>query len=181
MPMDYGSITEICYVVCDLEKSVLTWAETIGAGPFFKVDAAPQNIIYRGKPSNETFKTALGFSGSTLIEFIQPTNDEPSVWHEILRKGEGVHHIYPNLRPLTAVEYDAEVTKYEKAGLQMVWSSVLPPLTRNCFFDAVDRIGCFIELLQIGEMDWGFMNAIHQAHLTWDRRRPYRNATELGG
>ncbi len=117
-----------------------------------------------------------------MFEFVQPTNDEKSVWQEIaLVKDEALHHIYPNMRPLTESEYDEKIAGYENAGLKMVWSSIAAPNSRNCMFDAIDRIGCFIEVLQIGEMDWGFMNAIYQAHLSWDGRKPHRSAADLFG
>lgn len=180
MTIPYGTISEICYVVRDLEKSVYTWAETVGAGPFFEVEVVLQDVIYRGRPAQDTFKAVLGFSGSTVVEFVEPESKAGSVWRELLGKKDlALHHIYPNMRPLTAAAYDDEVAKYEHAGLKMAWSSFAPPHGRNCMFDALDRIGCFIELLQIDEMGWTFMNAMHQAHLNRDQSRPFRSAAEL--
>lgn len=180
MTLPYGTVSEIAYVVRDLEKSVCSWAETTGAGPFFEIVAAPQDVVYRGRPAQDTFKAVLGFFGSTLVEFIEPTSRGDSLWRELLgTKDEVLHHVYPNMRPLTAVAYDEAVAAYERDGLQVVWSSVVPPYSRNCMLDARDRIGCFIELLQFGEEDWGFLMAIHREHLNWDRQRPLREAAEL--
>lgn len=181
MALAHGA-SEVCYVVRDLEKNVRSWAETTGAGPFFLVEAVPQNIVDRGRPSSARFLPALGFLGSTVIEFVQPLDNQPSLWREILdTKGEGVHHIYPGIRPLSAAEYDAQIAKYERSGLQVAWSSLAPPFGRNCFFDALDRIGCFIELLEINEVGWHFASAMYEAHQGWDGRRPLRNAAELLG
>jgi len=180
MSLAPGSISEVCYVVRDLEKSVHTWARTAGAGPFYLVDAVPQNIVDRGRPSTAAFRPVLGFLGSTVIELIQPMDEQPSLWREILdTRGETVHHIYPRMRPLTEAEYDAEVSRYEADGLQVAWSSYAPPFGRNCFFDALGRIGCFIEVLEINEMAWQFASAMHREHLAFDGGRPLRNAAEL--
>lgn len=180
MTLAHGAITEICYVVRNLEQSVLAWADTVGAGPFFQIEATPQEGIYRGQPAQDRFQAALGFSGSTLIEFIEPLSSGPSIWYEALGdKDEAVHHIYPNMRPLGATDYDEALRKYEAAGLKAAWSARVPPMGRTCMIDARARIGCFIELLEMGDNDWQFMNAIHQPHLSGDLSRPLRSAAEL--
>ena len=99
------SLTKFCFVTHDLEKAVQQWAEGVKAGPFYVMASAAGFFgerSYRGSPARDNFKAALGFSGNTLIEFIEPTNDEPSVFQEVLTtKGDmAVHHVYPDMRPI---------------------------------------------------------------------------------
>ena len=93
----WGSVTEICYVTTDLTRAIERWAQDLGAGPFFTL-TIPANFgtrTYRGRPAEDSFIAALGFCGSTLVEFVQPLNDRPSVFREVLdERGDlAAHHI----------------------------------------------------------------------------------------
>ena len=52
MSLDPGAVSEVCYVVHDLEKSVRNWAEATGAGPFYVVE---------GESEDEALRHALDF------------------------------------------------------------------------------------------------------------------------
>ena len=86
MSITPGTVTEVCYVTHDLDRTIQRWVDGVGAGPFFVMNLAADFGVrsYRGSPAKDSFKAALGFSGDTLLEFVQPTNDEPSVFREVL-------------------------------------------------------------------------------------------------
>ena len=92
----WGSVTEICYVTTDLTRAIERWAQDLGAGPFFTltIPADFGTRTYRGRPAQDSFSAALGFCGSTLVEFVQPLNDRPSVFREVLdERGDlAAHH-----------------------------------------------------------------------------------------
>jgi hypothetical protein len=136
--------------------------------------------IYRGRPAEDSFSAALGFCGMSLVEFVQPLNDKPSVFREVLdEKGDlAVHHVYPNIRPLTAAEFDSERAKYERAGFVPALDMVMPGLGRNVLFDARPKVGVFVELLEVSPAMWAGVEKMFSAHQSWDGTRPMRDFVE---
>src|SRR3546814_836547 len=124
-----GSISQVCHVTHDLKAAAARWAR-IGAGPFFLLALPEIERNYRGGTAKDTFDAAIGFSGTTCIELVRPTNDQPSIFREVLdRHGEGaVHHHYPKIRCLTAPEYDALCASYRTLGYEEALSFHLPGL-----------------------------------------------------
>lgn len=164
-----GSISQMCFATRDMSLAVKKWTSAFGAGPFFEI-ALPQPLprIYRGRPAEDRFAAVIGFMGSTLIEFLQPLNDAPSIIQEILTtRGEGaLHHIYPCIRPLNAVQFDAARSGYRALGYKEALSFEMPGMGRNVFFDAVATLGCFVELLEFGTDAYeATLGPIHAAHM----------------
>ncbi|MDB5421589.1 MAG: hypothetical protein JWR59_1536 [Brevundimonas sp.] len=174
------TFSEICYVVHDVEKAALEWARTVGAGPFYLIEPHDKARLYRGKPCNDPHKVALGMLGPTVIEFIQPLDETPSIWREILDvKGEGMHHVFPDIRPMTPQDYDDRFAAHVANGLEVALTGEVEGIGRHAFFDALDRMGCFIELLEVSDRIWAFTLAQHRAHLEFDGQRPIRELSEL--
>lgn len=177
-----GAITKVCYVTHDLERAIERWAEGIKAGPFYVLTnhADFGQRSYRGAPAKDSFKAAVGFSGNTLIEFIQPTNDEPSVFQEVLKtKGEmALHHVYSDFRPLSAAEYEAICNHYLNLGYVAALDAVLPDGGRCINFDAREQLGVFVELLQCSPDVYASLEYIRSAHVGWDGHRPRREIME---
>jgi hypothetical protein len=182
MSIPHGTVTEVCYVTHDLDAAIERWVEGTGAGPFYVMNLAADFGVrsYRGAPAKDSFKAALGFSGMTLIEFIQPTNDEPSVFREVLAaKGDmAVHHIMPNIQPMTTQDYDDLRDRYLALGYVPAIDMVLPGLGRNILFDAREQLGVFVELLEASPMMYAGLENMHAAHVGWDRQRPQRDFME---
>jgi hypothetical protein len=178
----WGSVTEICYVTTDLTGAIERWAQDLGAGPFFTltIPADFGTRIYRGGPARDSFSAALGFCGSTLVEFVQPLNDRPSVFREVLdERGDlAAHHIYPNIRPVTGAEFDRLRAGYEQAGYPAALDMVLPGLGRNILFDARARLGVFIELLEVSPPMYAGVEKMLSTHQSWDGSRPIRDFAE---
>jgi hypothetical protein len=177
-----GSVTEICYVTTDLTRTIERWAQDLGAGPFFTIIIPVEfgTRIYRGRPAEDSFTAALGFCGYTLVEFVQPLNDRPSVFREVLdEKGDlAIHHMYPNIRPVTAAEFDLARARYERAGYAAACDMVLPGLGRNVLFDARARLGVFIELLEVSPTMYAGVEKMLSAHQSWDGSRAIRDFAE---
>ena len=102
---------------------------------------------------------------------MQPTNKAPSIIREILdARGEGaVQHMYPNIRPLDASQYDALCAKYRTMGLEEALSFQVPGMGRNAFFDATQSLGCFLEVLEFSEEAYNLvLGGMYEAHCEWD-------------
>lgn len=174
------TFSEVCYVVHDVEKAARQWAKTVGAGPFYLIEPHDTARLYRGRPCSDPHRVALGHFGPTVLEFIQPLDDTPSIWREILDvKGETVHHVFPDIRPMTPQEYDRRFAAHQANGLEVALTGEVAGIGRHAFFDALDRMGCFIELLEVSERIWAFTLAQHRAHLEFDGARPLRDMGEL--
>lgn len=182
MAIAHGTTVEVCYVTHDIERAVKHWAEILKAGPFYILnnDAGFGQRTYRGAPAKDSFRAAIGFLGNTMIEFIQPTDDEPSVFQEVLKtQGEmAVHHVYPDIRPLNAAEYDAMHSRYTDLGYVAALEMVLPGLGRCTLFDAREELGVFVELLEISAQVYASLENMHTAHVNWDGSRPLRDFME---
>ena len=178
-----GTMTKICYVTYDVEKAVQRWAEGVKAGPFYVMtnDATFGEASYRGAPAKDNFKAALGFSGNTLVEFVEPTNDEPSIFQEVLKtRGDmAVHHLYPDLRPLSDAEYDSIRNRYLELGYVAALDILLPAGGRCVHFDAREQLGVFVELMQCSPEVYAGFETIRAAHANWDGDRPRRESAEL--
>lgn len=182
MSMPHGTVTEVCYVTDDLDRAIARWTDGVKAGPFYVMTMAADfgTRTYRGAPAKDSFKAALGFSGNTLLEFIQPMNDEPSVFQEVLKaKGDlAVHHIMPDIRPMSAADYDALRDRYLDLGYVAAIDMFLPGLGRNILFDARDQLGVFVELLEVSPAMYTGLENMHAAHVGWDGQRPQRDFME---
>lgn len=180
--VQHGLVLETCYVTHDLERAIGAWTAGAKAGPFYVLNM-PADIgvrIYRGAPARDSFKAALGFSGLGLVEFIQPTNDAPSVFREVLEtKGDmAVHHIMPDVRPMSAADYDALYKHYTELGYVDAINMVIPGLGRNSLFDARDKLGTFIELLEVTPAMYAGLEKMYAAHVGWNGERPIRDFME---
>jgi len=179
LPVD--STSEFAYLTRDLQASAQHWADSTRAGPFFLMHAPPEfHMRYRGVPGRETTLVAVGFLGTSLIELLQPTNDAPSIFRDVLEeKGEVFHHIAPNLRALSPAEFDALHASYLAAGLELVSDCNVAPVGRTAFFDARATMGIFIELAEFREGSFDILNRMYDAHIAWDGSRPLRDVAEL--
>lgn len=180
----FDGMTKVCFVTHDVDKAVQQWAQGAKAGPFYVMASATDFFgerSYRGVPAKDDFKAALGFSGNTLIEFIEPTNDEPSVFQEVLKaRGDmAFHHIYPDLRPMTDAEFDATRERYLELGYIDALDSVLPGGGRCIHFDACEQLGVYIELMRCSPEVYAGFEKMRAAHANWDGDRPLREPAEL--
>ena len=177
-----GAITKVCYVTHDLDRAIARWAEGFRAGPFYVMNHAadPDARTYRGGPANDSLIAGLGFCANTLIEFIQPTNEEPSVYQEVLReKGDmALHHIYPDMRSLSEAEYETTLKHYLSLGYEVALDAVMPTGGHVLQLDALEKIGSFVELFQCPPQVFVSLENMRAAHFNWDGQRPRRDFME---
>lgn len=180
---DEDLLSEVCFVTADLARAAARWAEIAGAGPFYEFPSPPENLWVRGEIVSDHFRAALGFSGRTIIELIQPGGSTPSIFTEVLaEKGEGaVHHLFPDIRPLDAAAFDARCLEYEQRGLPKVMEFSVPGMGRNRFYDARAELGCYLEVLEGGEIVTRLAAVLHAAHCRRDGGPALRSFDEIAG
>lgn len=181
MSLPEGSYSQIAYIVRNAEEAATRWTKLSGAGPWFILEPETKNTIYRGKASNHRYRLALTFLGGTYLEMIQPMDTEPSIFNEILEKrGEGFHHISPQLSPLSGASFDERCREMEQRGLKLAMSNEVVGLGRSAFYDALDDIGGFIEVFEAGS-SYAMIPYISDLHLAWDGKEPIRKMETLFG
>lgn len=167
--------TQFCYVARDFEVAIDKWV-LAGAGPFFELDLSGlTDRDYRGTVARDTVRLGFGFLGTSQVEIVQPTNDAPSIYREVLdTRGEVLHHIQPKMRPISAELFDAESARYESMGLKLAYSLTAPGVGRVAFFDGTEKLGFFIELVERSE-EWCAKYAwMYEEHLNWNGKDPIR-------
>lgn len=96
----YHSITQLGFVVNDINKSAKAWAEflTVKVPEIITTDPVEKaHTTYNGKPTEARAKLAFFQLDNITIELIEPIGDD-STWKECLdEKGEGIHHIAFNV------------------------------------------------------------------------------------
>jgi hypothetical protein len=86
-------IVQLSFVVPDLRAAVDGYL-ALGIGPWQVWDHPPiRDVLYRGDPATADAALAVSYSGGMMIELIQPHDDLPSPFREIIElRGYGFHH-----------------------------------------------------------------------------------------
>jgi len=90
------AINQIGIVVTDAAKTAKRYSEIFGIGPWYFIDAAPQDFILHGETyrNAETgLRLALANMGKMQIELIEPQYGHSTHMSFLQEKGEGIHHV----------------------------------------------------------------------------------------
>lgn len=162
---------QLCWVVPDLEASIDHWVKSSGAGPFFVFDELHfEDSTYRGKPSDiQPCRAAIGQFGDMQIELVQPTDDGPGIWTDLVPKGRsGFHHT-----GLYCQDYDAERAAYLAAGGEMAFEGLMMG-ARTCYIDTSHTLGFMTELITANPVAEQVFGAFRAASENWDGKDPIR-------
>jgi Glyoxalase/Bleomycin resistance protein/Dioxygenase superfamily len=181
MALAEGSYTQTAFVVRSVEEAAAGWTRLAGAGPWYLLEPETKDTVYRGEPSKDKYRLALGFLGGSCMELIQPLDKEPSILNEVLAiRGEGFHHICPHMSGLSGASYDARCRELEQGGLKLASSTEVVGLGRAAFYDALDSIGGFIEVFELGK-GYPMVPKMADIHLGWNGSDPIRRMESLFG
>ena len=102
-------VIQMAYVVADLHEAIKQWSRRLRVGPWFVLEHFTcVDPVYRGRPSRADVRLAMSFAGHMNMELIQPNNDAPSVYREVIeRRGYGFHHW-----GVATWSFDAAVARY---------------------------------------------------------------------
>ena len=141
---DNQNITQMGYVVVDLEAAMAKWTDTLGVGPFTIIPhVAVDDGLYRGSPTQVDISVATADSGGIQLELIEQHNDVPSCYRDLFAKGEeGLHHV-----AIHTHDYDAEVARYETLGCPQAFGGVFEG-TRFVYMDTAPELGIMVEVVE---------------------------------
>ncbi|PXA84818.1 hypothetical protein DMC47_39370 [Nostoc sp. 3335mG] len=171
----FGPAFQTAYVIEDMEGALRHWTGQLGVGPFYRfplpLGATRMEVDGREVPPDSDLlaAVAMAFSGSMMIELIQP-GTAPSPYRDFLAAGrQGVHHL-----GTVATDYDAQMAAARAAGLRVAMEGVLP-ITRYAYLATDDQwAGSMIELIEVSPEMQAMLDAVKSAGAQWDGRDPVR-------
>ena len=165
-----GAPVQFAYLVSDIFEGIEKWIKNFGSGPFFISEHVPiKNIFYRGYPSKLDITVAYAQWGSVMIELIQNNNNEPSVMTELVALKKGVfHHVAFFVEDLNLSSNRLKNQGYELAMTGQAGDN------RFQFFDALDKMGHFIEIYEPVESLVDLYERVRTASINWDGSNPIR-------
>ena len=166
MKQPLGSVAQIAYIVENIEEAINNWSEFLDAGPFFVInDLEIIDPKYRGEAMGDfDFRIALGFSGGVCVEFIEQSDNVPSVYNEILaKKGYCFHHW-----AYMTKNFDDDLKKYQGQGLDVCFSGAAGVGGRFVYLDTTDKLQCMLEIIEFTPPVEEFFAMIEGASENWD-------------
>lgn len=139
-----GQVMQMAYVVENITASMNWWLMDAKTGPWFLLDSfTGPDQRYRGQPSTADVSIAMAFAGHMCIELIQPKDDNPSVYKEIIEsRGYGFHHI-----GIAVEDTEAEAAAYEARGFEVAFMAQVPSGGTVRYMDDGRTEPGFIELI----------------------------------
>ena len=166
-----GPVMQLAYVPHDFDGALRFWTQTMGAGPFFRLNhIAYERILYRGTPAQPDFSVAIGYWGDIQIEIIQQHNDAPSIYTDWRDRGvEGLHHVCLSVDDI----HHARAVCVE-AGATVVQDVFLPAGVEAFYVDTGGGPGTMVEIIAPSAEMHGLFAMMRDAARDWDGTDPVR-------
>ncbi len=147
--LDTNILTQVGFIVRDIEKSKKKFAEFLGLPEPPVSEAGKYEITgttVNGEPAPEANSLLAFFDvgPNVQIELIQP-NGVKSTWQDFLDEhGEGMHHIAFHIKGM-----DQKILACEEMGIQCVQRGKYGNAKGEyAYMDARDDLKCIVELLE---------------------------------
>ena len=166
-----GQIVQMAYVVEDIRAAMDLWIRDCGVGPWFLLESftGPEQR-YRGQPATADIRLAMSFAGHMNIELIQPRDDHPSVYKELIdRRGYGFHHVGIAVTDVPEVRAD-----YEARGFRTAFEAPVPSGGSVCYLENGSLDPAFIELIPATPGMDDMFTRFWRATIDWNREDPIR-------
>jgi hypothetical protein len=166
-----GQIVQMAYVVKDIRAAIDWWVRDCHVGPWFFLERfASPGQRYRGEPSMAAVSLAMSFAGHVNIELIQPLDDLPSVFKEVVdRRGYGFHHL-----GIAVSDVDRERAVYEARGYVVAFEAPVPSGGAVYYLDDGHDEHGFVELIPATAGMNEMFTRFWQAAIEWSGADPLR-------
>jgi hypothetical protein len=165
-----GRIVQVAYAVDDVDTAARTFADRVGAGPFFvrrHIELAAAS--HACEPAAFDHSSAYGQWGSVQVELVQVHAAHPAGLSEIVLHPSGIHHV-----AWFVADFDAEQRRLDALG----WPEVLDARTagglRFAFHDARTQLGHLVEIYEPSDRLLAFYASIAAAAVGWTGDDPVR-------
>ena len=166
-----GGIMQLGYIVKDLGAAIDYWINDLKVGPWFRLDDFKfPDATYRGGPYTAMISQAMAFAGHMQIELIQPNDENPSVYKEMIDvKGYGFHHF-----GVACDDVEAAIAELEAKGYQGALKHSGPTGGNVVYMDGGPGQPVFLELIAATPGLEEMFGRFHQASIDWDGSDPVR-------
>ena len=169
-PLELGRIVQIAYAVEDVREAARSFAERMGAGPFFvRHHDLPRHVDHRGEPAGFDHSSAYGQWGDVQVELVQIHDAEPASLADIVQRSTGIHHVATFVasiddeqRRLTALGWPAVMTAETASGM------------RYAFHDARAELGHLVEIYEPSRCVLALYAQVAAASSGWQGEDPVR-------
>ena len=168
--VELGRIVQIAYAVEDVRAAARSFAERVGAGPFFvRHHDLPRRVDHRGQPGTFDHSSAYGQWGSVQVELVQIHRAEPASLADIVQRTSGIHHV------ATFVEsIDDEQRRLVELGWPAVMTAETASGLRYAFHDARDQLGHLLEIYEPSPGVLALYAMVAAAAVGWQGDDPVR-------
>jgi len=148
----FSNTLQVCVVVKDLEKSMATYYDKYGIGPWAGYRFDKNNVdqmMYRGKRIDYAMDIGMCKVGNVEFELIQPLDDN-NLYAEFLKEhGEGLQHIC-----LAVDDHDDVAKNIVAMGCPIIqqgdWKGDKEgEYLTYTYLDTVDQLGFILELYKV--------------------------------
>jgi len=166
-----GQIIQMAYTAKDIRAAMKWWIEEARVGPWFLLDSfTGPTQLYRGKATGADVAIAMSFAGHMNIELIQPKDDRPSVYRDLIeRRGYGFHHI-----GIGVEDVDAERAAYERRGYSVAFEAPVPSGGCVYYLDDGRNEPGFVELIPATSGMDEMFTRYWRASVDWRGENPIR-------
>ncbi len=167
-----NGVMQMAYVVKDIRREIHQWISKLNVGPWFLLEHfTGEHPVYRGKPSRADVAIAMSFAGHMNVELIQPNDDNPSVYKEVIdSRGHGFHHW-----GVASADVDADVKRYEAMGMEVAFRAGVPTGGDVAYMDTHGAMPGFVELIATNPLMDRAFSSFYGATLSWDGSNPIRS------
>src|SRR5512136_720894 len=141
-PIKLPRVSQLGYVVSDIEKACKYYEATLGIGPFcppFEVDMS--GAVFKGNPVQTRSKGAFVQWGDVQIELIQPLDSRNPYTEYLAKHGDGIHHL-----GFTVTDMGAMKAEFTAAGLSPIFYHDMVVM-EFAYYDTSKTGGVMSELL----------------------------------
>ena len=175
MLLDFGQpangIFQFAYVTGDLRATIDDYVNDARVGPWFLLDRLESTLgTYRGQPSRAAVKLAMAFTGHAQIELIEPLDEEPSVYKELLdTNGPGFHHFGKLTTDLAR-----ESKRLQTSGFIEAFRMPVPTGGEVVYFDTKGHLPGFLEIFEGTPPVNELFTKFYHASVGWNGDDPVR-------
>jgi len=139
----FTKVLQVGIVVRDLEKSLKTYTEVFGIGPW-ELYTMDKNTLRDTrlycKPAEFSMKVAFHDIGGVQLELIEPLDE--SIYTEFLRDhGEGIHHI-----AVASGDYSETIAQMKNHGIEPIMDGKATSGMGFAYLGTEKALGCITEI-----------------------------------
>ena len=170
MVAELGRIVQVAYAVADVRTAAQSFAEQLGAGPFFvRRHELPRRVDHHGEEGRFDHSSAYGQWGAVQLELVEIHDAAPATLAAVVQRTDGIHHVATFVDSI-----DDEQSRLAAIGWPAVMTAETASGLRFAFHDARPALGHLLEVYEPSSGVLRLYAMVSDAARGWDGRDPVR-------